>query len=100
MSYEYESAANLPNEEKELWYNNEKTCPSLPDNLYDNVDWIDQASYFIEDNASWPVYKRAISQAETWTENDQIKRIVVRVSMTYFILTETDYKSLTSKKRH
>lgn len=91
MSYEYEYAANLPIEEKELWYNKAKTCPTLPDYLYDDVDWVDETYYFIGDNAEWPVYKRAISQVETWTENDQIKRIVVRCSMTYFILTEKDY---------
>jgi hypothetical protein len=101
MSYEYEYAANLPIEDKTFWYNKAKTCPTLPDDRYYDIrDNRSETYYDIGDNADWPVYKRAVSQAETWSEDNLVKRIVVRCSYTYFILTELSYKSLTSKNRH
>jgi hypothetical protein len=100
MSYEYEYAANLPIEDKTFWYNKAKTCPTLPDDIYDDVQWVAQTYYRIGDNADWPVYKRAVSQAESWSEDNSVKRIVVRCSYTYFILNENDYKLLTSKNSH
>ncbi len=98
--YEYEAGANLPIEDKEFWYNKAKTCQTLPDDLYDDVQSVAETYYFIGDNADWPVYKRAVSQAESWSEDNLVKRIVVRCSYTYFILTELGYKSLTSKNSH
>jgi hypothetical protein len=87
----------LSPEEKNRWYEEEKKCRTLPDEMNEEVRWQKEAEYTIHEVGDWIVYRTAWYQADSWNEQhyeDNISFVVVKCSRTFYILTLDAYKKL------